>query len=313
MDSTETAKITAVFRCIVEQMNLSKPDKDPEDYIKNIGEFQYEPSVGEIFTAWYTRNRDVYENRMAGLPNETRINMLLQKFSKSDHDLYLAHLIPFSPKDLMFEEMIEKCEKVLDDNTSLFSRRFKCLNLTIREVENIHKCTAVVNRMSNAFSYGSLKEDQFRNLDIMLHHLLDAYNNFWSLITDSNMVESSEIRVCQIKKPEIDPFPENNPNPQSQLQRQHTYPKNNKPKRRFCGDFHFYRDCPFYRHQCQDCNSYGHKEGFCIQTTRQAIVGRRRYVTICINGRHIAVSYNDDTGSDITTVSDEAWKSLGSA
>ncbi|KAM3188538.1 hypothetical protein ACTXT7_000092 [Hymenolepis weldensis] len=31
MDSIEAAKIAAIVRCIMEQMNLSKPDKDPED------------------------------------------------------------------------------------------------------------------------------------------------------------------------------------------------------------------------------------------------------------------------------------------
>ncbi|KAM3182284.1 hypothetical protein ACTXT7_012704 [Hymenolepis weldensis] len=62
MDSIETEKIAAIVRCIMGQMNLSKPDKDPEDYIKNVGEFHYEPSVGEIFTTWYARNRDIYEN-----------------------------------------------------------------------------------------------------------------------------------------------------------------------------------------------------------------------------------------------------------
>ncbi|VDL18892.1 unnamed protein product [Hymenolepis diminuta] len=93
MDSIETAKIAAIVRCIMEQMNLSKPDKDPEAFIKNVGEFHYEPSVGEIFTTWYARYQDIYENGMAGLPNEMRINMLLRKFSKNDHDLYLAYLL----------------------------------------------------------------------------------------------------------------------------------------------------------------------------------------------------------------------------
>ncbi|KAM3175136.1 hypothetical protein ACTXT7_009115 [Hymenolepis weldensis] len=69
MDSIETAKIAAIVRYIMEQMNLSKPDKDPEDSINNVGEFHYEPSVGEIFTTWYARNRHVYENWMAELPN----------------------------------------------------------------------------------------------------------------------------------------------------------------------------------------------------------------------------------------------------
>ncbi|VDL65087.1 unnamed protein product, partial [Hymenolepis diminuta] len=138
MDSIETAKIAATVRCIMEQMNLSKPDKDPEAFIKNIGEFRYEPSVGEIFTTWYARYLDIYENRVPGLPNEMRINMLLRKFSKNGHDLYLAYLLPLSPKDFTYEETIEKCGKVFGDNTSLFNRRFKCLNLAIREGESIH-------------------------------------------------------------------------------------------------------------------------------------------------------------------------------
>ncbi|KAM3182043.1 hypothetical protein ACTXT7_013198 [Hymenolepis weldensis] len=42
----------------------------------------------------------------------------------------------------------------------------------------------------------------------------------------------------------------------------------------------------------------------------QVNVSRRRYETFCINGRHIELQV--DTGSDITMVSDEAWKTLGS-
>ncbi|VUZ49856.1 unnamed protein product, partial [Hymenolepis diminuta] len=56
---------------------------------------------------------------MTGIPNETRINMLLRKFSTSDHDLYLTYLLPLSLIDLTFEEAIEKCEKVFGNNTSL--------------------------------------------------------------------------------------------------------------------------------------------------------------------------------------------------
>ncbi|VUZ38883.1 unnamed protein product [Hymenolepis diminuta] len=44
---------------------------------------------------------------MARLPDEMRTNMLLRKFSKSDHDLYLTYLLPLSPRDLTFEETME--------------------------------------------------------------------------------------------------------------------------------------------------------------------------------------------------------------
>ncbi|KAM3188539.1 hypothetical protein ACTXT7_000093 [Hymenolepis weldensis] len=112
--------------------------------------------------------------------------------------------------------------------------------------------------MCNAFSYGSLKEDQFRclvfiqglrspcyaeirlkllslldkNPNITFHHLVDEYNNFRSLVADSNMVENHETRACQIKKPEIDQAPENNPPPQPQPQTRQTYSNklNNKSR-----------------------------------------------------------------------------------
>ncbi|KAM3177521.1 hypothetical protein ACTXT7_004393 [Hymenolepis weldensis] len=50
VDSIEAANIAAIVRGIMEQMNLSKPDKDSEDYIDNVGEFRYKPSVGKVFT-----------------------------------------------------------------------------------------------------------------------------------------------------------------------------------------------------------------------------------------------------------------------
>ncbi|VDL59805.1 unnamed protein product [Hymenolepis diminuta] len=60
---------------------ILKPDKDPEDYVKKVREFRYESSVGVLAT-WHARNRDVYENRMTELLDETRIIMLFQKFNK---------------------------------------------------------------------------------------------------------------------------------------------------------------------------------------------------------------------------------------
>ncbi|VUZ44365.1 unnamed protein product [Hymenolepis diminuta] len=219
--------------------------------------FHYESSVGEIFTTWYARIRDIYENRIAGLPNKTKINTLLRKFSQSDHDLYLAYLLPLSLKDLTFEETIEK--------------RFECLNLAIREGEDIHKYAATVNRMCNAFSYGLLKEDQFRCLVLIQGVYSPCYAEICLRLLSLLDKNPDIILHHLIKKPEIDRPLENNPTPQLQPQRQHTYPNNNnnnnKPRCRFCGDFHFNRDCLFNKHRCQDWNFCQHKEGFCQTTT----------------------------------------------
>ncbi|VUZ54269.1 unnamed protein product [Hymenolepis diminuta] len=102
-------------------MNLSKPNKNNNDYVKNVGEFQYEPTAGEVFATWHARNRDAYGNRMAGLPDEKRVTMLFPKFNKSNHHLYLAYLLPLSPKDSTFGRTIEKCE-MFGDNIPLYNR-----------------------------------------------------------------------------------------------------------------------------------------------------------------------------------------------
>lgn len=95
MDSIKTASIAAIIRGIKEQVNLSKPDKDRRDCLKNVSEFHKEPPVaGKVFTTWYARDRDVYENRMAGLSQEMGLTILFRKFNKSGHDFYLAYHLP---------------------------------------------------------------------------------------------------------------------------------------------------------------------------------------------------------------------------
>ncbi|VUZ56041.1 unnamed protein product [Hymenolepis diminuta] len=134
------------------------------------------------------------------------------------------------------------------------------------------------------------------------------------------MIETNETRTYQIRKPEINRSPENNPT--SQPQTQHTFPTtliNNKPRCRFCGDFHFFTDCPFYERQCQNCNSYGHREGFC-QSSQLPYTGHRRghyqnqhcHGILATMQVDIHIQLQVDTGSDITIVSNEMWKTLGS-
>ncbi|VUZ55549.1 unnamed protein product, partial [Hymenolepis diminuta] len=104
---------------------------------------------------------------------------------KSDHDLYLAYLLPLSPKDFTFEEKIEKCGKVFGDNTPLFSRRLKYLNLAIRECEDIRKYAAESLRSPCYVEIcPKLLFILDKNSDIMLHHLVDRGNNFRRLIAD---------------------------------------------------------------------------------------------------------------------------------
>ncbi|XP_055590022.1 uncharacterized protein K02A2.6-like [Uranotaenia lowii] len=112
-----------------------------------------------------------------------------------------------------------------------------------------------------------------------------------------------------------------------------------------CGGMHFVKDCSYTRHVCKQCNREGHKEGYCscfnrtvkstnenkqsqqpqqqqkrtkkkkqnqansIHSVNQVRSGRK-YVTTRINGH--AVKLQLDCGSDITIISEQAWKKCGS-
>ncbi|VUZ41727.1 unnamed protein product [Hymenolepis diminuta] len=110
--------------------------------------------------------------------------MLFRKFNKSDPDLYLAYLLPLSSKDLTFEETIQKFEK---------------------EGEDIHKHTDI-GLCPVCYAQIRLKSLTVMDLrpDVMLHNLVDKYNNVRSLITNSNMVESKETPTFLTKKHDID-------------------------------------------------------------------------------------------------------------
>ncbi|VUZ44396.1 unnamed protein product [Hymenolepis diminuta] len=101
---------------------------------------------------------------MVGLPDYTRITMLFRKFNKGDHGPYLVCLFPLLPKDLT---------------------RYKCLNLAIREGEDIHKYIATGLR---PVWYAEIRLNLMsvldKNPDVMLYHLMDEYNNFRSPIAN---------------------------------------------------------------------------------------------------------------------------------
>ncbi|XP_055528889.1 uncharacterized protein K02A2.6-like [Wyeomyia smithii] len=111
-----------------------------------------------------------------------------------------------------------------------------------------------------------------------------------------------------------------------------------------CGAMHFVKDCPFTSHLCKQCNKTGHKEGYCgcfgKQTKPESAPGStrfnrqkkrkgkyqsqsnyifsinavgapsRKYVTVLINDKPANLQL--DCGSDITIVSVQTWKKLGS-
>nr|VZI19817.1 unnamed protein product [Spirometra erinaceieuropaei] len=117
---------------------------------------------------------------------------------------------------------------------------------------------------------------------------------------------------------------------------------------RYCGAWHFRRDCTFRQHLCQSCNQVGHRDGFCKskpasgskpasdtsssrhrfrpkrKSKHQSVdhslsllaafqlnaSSRRKFVDVSLNGHAVRLSL--DPASDITILSERLWQSLGS-
>lgn len=92
-----------------------------------------------------------------------------------------------------------------------------------------------------------------------------------------------------------------------------------------CGAMHFSKDCSFLNHKCKMCNLVGHKEGYCSCFNKNKsnkhknvkglvainkISSNRKYIDIIING--VSATLQIDTASDISVISQETWKHIGS-
>ncbi|XP_062700588.1 uncharacterized protein K02A2.6-like [Aedes albopictus] len=97
-----------------------------------------------------------------------------------------------------------------------------------------------------------------------------------------------------------------------------------------CGGMHYARECSYRTSKCSDCGKVGHKTGYCrsaakvkprrwkqnVASTKVVTVNscsvqqRRKYVPVGINGSPVRLQI--DTGSDITIISSESWRKIGS-
>ncbi|XP_055523196.1 uncharacterized protein K02A2.6-like [Wyeomyia smithii] len=99
-----------------------------------------------------------------------------------------------------------------------------------------------------------------------------------------------------------------------------------------CGSMHYIRDCTFKKHKCNECGQFGHREGYCgsaiksRKSTRQrgkasvhsklvvvnvcSVHKRRRFVSVGLGGTNVRLQL--DTASDITVISRNTWRKVGS-
>ena len=315
-----------------------------ENAASSITEFIYDPHGHVTFETWFKRYEDLFNVEFAVRNDDWKVRLLLHRLGPLEHNKYANYILPSQPRDYDFEETIDILTKIFGEKSSEFNLRYQCLNLAKREGDDFVTHTGIVNQMCERFKLKSLSEDQFRCLIFIcslqspkdaelrlrllnkveqnptstLQDLQTECQHLLNLRHDTAMIQAaSQASVQAIARPYK--------NPSSSM------PQKKPPSAcRYCGAWHFHRDCPYRNHRCQRCGRTGHKESHCkhsirpftnpkaktekkslglLATFQVSAPEKRQYVSLQIDGQPVRLQL--DTASDITIISQKLWHRLG--
>ena len=100
--------------------------------------------------------------------NRKKVRLLLWKLGTTEHGMFVDFIPPPPPKTktmhLEFLETIKLLSELFGANTSLFHKRWKCLNIFKDDQEDYLTFVVTVNKLCNDFRLADLITDDFKCL-----------------------------------------------------------------------------------------------------------------------------------------------------
>ncbi|XP_055527996.1 uncharacterized protein K02A2.6-like [Wyeomyia smithii] len=200
------------------------PEQVLESLSTNISEFCFDPENGTTFEKWFARYTDLFEH---SLDDAAKVRLLLRKCGTSSHSRYVNYILPKLPKEVAFAETVKTLVKIFGRQTSVFHKRYQCLQLVKSEADDIITYGGKVNRACEEFEFKVLKIEQFKCLmfvcglkahqsetsfphrsetaesPVTIQILIDEFQRVVNLKSDITMIEqpsSSKNLVPQLKQ-----------------------------------------------------------------------------------------------------------------
>ncbi|XP_059611718.1 uncharacterized protein K02A2.6-like [Phlebotomus argentipes] len=246
---------------------------------RGINQFSYQPENDLTFDTWYRRYKSTFSQDAATLDDAAKVRLLLRRLDASAYDRYANNILPQEPAALTFEDTVARLTKLFSKGESLFCTRRKCLQLTIKESDDIATHCGVVNRHCEAFKLGECTADHFKALifvnslqgekyvlvreqlltkletedakKITLDFMVEEARRLLNVKSDSRL-DAPSVSVSAIRKKEFAPKKDRPPRP--------CY---------LCGAMHYVKECPHVTTKCTDCHKVGHKTGYCPPSSNQ--------------------------------------------
>ncbi|XP_055542937.1 uncharacterized protein K02A2.6-like [Wyeomyia smithii] len=346
----------------------SSTDARMESLANSMTEFHYDPVSNLTFDNWYSRHEDTFRVDAANLDDAAETRLLLRKLSDATHAEYMNHILPKTTRDFLFDDTVAKLKQLFNAHASLFCKRYRCLTLNKKTSDDFQTYAGFVNRLCEDFGVSTCNVDEFKclifvcglhapqdaeirtallaklegNKSMTLDNLTTECHRIINLRKDASIVgcHSEKASVNAInptkytEKPIVSKPASKIPPTHNNNNHQNNSESNNKPRTPCwkCGQLHYVRDCPFHDHRCRECNSIGHKEGYCqcvssypgkkrrwkqqapqtkgIYSVRQvAARDKRKYVTVFINNNEVDLQL--DCASDISIITKANWERIG--
>ena len=95
--------------------------------------FHYVPEEDLTFEAYFRRFGDVFRIDCKSWSEQMKVRLLLQKLGAAEHNKFVDYIIPKQTSELSFDETVKSLMELYCPKTSLFHKRWKCINLTRKE------------------------------------------------------------------------------------------------------------------------------------------------------------------------------------
>ncbi|XP_017475291.1 PREDICTED: uncharacterized protein K02A2.6-like, partial [Rhagoletis zephyria] len=294
---------------------------------------------------WFTRYEDLFEVDAAKLDDAAKARLLFRKLNTVVHSKYINFILPKHPRDFTFAETVEKLKQIFGLQTSLFNIRYNCLQLAKEPMSDLITYAGMANRHCENFKLNSLRLDQFKCLIFIMGLKSQSDFDIRTKLLSKLDTEADTLTLDALSKEcqrlinlKADTNLVENLKGEVQVRRLHSSnaKKKSLPKTPcwFCGAMHYSRECTYSKHKCEQCNTVGHKEGYCyskkngqnskqkrnnkgkgshlqsksIFVSNKIESAQRKYVSVLINGTKLDLQF--DTASDITIISESNFQKL---
>ena len=128
-----------------------------------------------------------------------KVRLLLRKLGTTEHNRFVDFILPKKTTDLDFSEIINLLSVLFGPITTLFHKRWKCLNTVKDNQQDFLTFAASVNKLRNDFKLFELTADDFKCL-IFAQGLVSAEDAEvrWRVLTK---LENEQGLTLQKKRP----------------------------------------------------------------------------------------------------------------